>query len=289
MRWLLLLVAVGCAGKVTTAPSEATDTGTADTSPSEVADDVAPEAASETGVLPTEARTCKALADAMCGPATEACCKTLSIPYAGGGCREAAMAYCNARIDAVTLGRATYDDSKLEECAKSWSSSIATCQMEFVPYLRASQPCAQLFNGTKAPGSTCTSAAECNAPTGSVAYCDATTKRCRASSLSPEGGPCNFTGSTLRYCEDGFYCDLTGATSACKKELAPGAECTSTNYIACGYSHTCVDGKCGDGLPAGAACAADHECSSWACRTGVCNPVLYPQVDKGLCNAGTSG
>jgi hypothetical protein len=61
------------------------------------------------------------------------------------------------------------------------------------------------------------------------------------------------------------------------------------NYLACGYSSTCVDGKCGAGLAGGEACSEARECSSWTCAMGKCNSVLYPMVDKGLCNAGTSG
>jgi len=287
--WFVLF-ALGCSGKVNEAPATTeADTGTTDTGTVAV-DSGTSEVGSDTGTLPpTEERTCKRLADAMCGAATESCCKTLAIPYAGGGCREAAMAYCTARIDAVTLGRATYDDSKLEECAKSWTAQIAKCQQEFIPYLESSLACAQLFNGTKAPGSACTSAVECNSPPGSVAYCDQAAKKCRVSMLAVEGGPCNFTGSTLRYCPDGFYCDLTGATSACRKELAPGADCTSSNYIACGYSHTCVAGKCADGLAGGETCADNAECSSWTCKAGTCNSVLYQMVEKSICNGGTSG
>jgi hypothetical protein len=292
MRTPLVVMAalmIACGSKVDPPPaSTATDSGTpADDTAVAPTDSATTEVASETGVMPTEARTCKRLQDAMCGTATEACCTKLSIPYAGGGCREAVLAYCTARIDAVSLGRATYDDSKLEDCAKAWTASITTCQSEFIPYLRGSLTCAQLFNGTKAPGSTCTSSIECNSPPGSVAYCDNAAKRCRASSISPEGGPCNFTGSTPRYCDEGLYCDVTGAMSVCKKALAPGAMCSETNYIACGYSHTCVSGTCGTGLAAGATCTEARECSSWNCNMGKCNDVLYPMVDKGLCNAST--
>ncbi|MBI2395400.1 MAG: hypothetical protein HYV09_37870 [Deltaproteobacteria bacterium] len=285
---VVLAVALGvvaCGSKVDPGSEPAVaDSGATDVSPG----DTATEVASDAAVLPTEERTCKRLVDAMCGAASEACCRTLGIAWAAGGCREAATAYCSTRIDAVTLGRATYDDSKLEDCARSWTSMITTCQQEFVPYVKASAICAQLFNGTKEPGAACASSVECNAPVGSVAYCDQTAKRCRTSTVVPEGAQCNFTGSRLRYCEDGFYCDLTGATSACRKELAPGAACSSSNYIACGYSSTCVDDKCATGLGGGEPCTESRECSSWTCAAGTCNSVLYPMVDKSLCNGGTS-
>ena len=139
------------------------------------------------------------------------------------------------------------------------------------------------------PGSECSFAYQCHAPAGAVAYCDETAKRCRASSIVPEGSACNFTGSNIKFCQDGYYCDLTGSMAACKKELATGATCSSANYIACGYSSTCVEGKCGTGLAAGETCTDGGQCSSWTCREGKCTSTLYNRVDKGLCNGGTSG
>lgn len=283
---LFASVTTACASKVETSGDVPPVDSGVDGSTSS---DVAVETATDAAVLPTEERTCKRLADAMCGKATEACCGTLGITYAGGGCREATMAWCSGLIDAVAAGKATYDDSQLEACAKSWESSISKCQTEFIPYLRQAVACAHLFNGTKAPGSPCTSSAECMAPAGMSTYCDNTAKRCRASSVVPAGSTCNFTGSTLRYCDEGLYCDLTGATAECKPQLAEGAACSSSNYIACGYSHTCVADKCGTGLAGGETCATGPECSSWTCTDGKCNSVLYPMVDKGLCNGGTAG
>lgn len=285
----LVALVVGCGSKID-APNEGApadtgtpvvDTGSAETS---VAD-----AAGDTSVMPTESVTCKRLVAAMCSKATENCCTELGITFLAGACAEAVMAYCTTRIDAVTLGRATYDESQLEACAASYESPKIGCSAEFIPMLRHSVACAHLFNGNKEPGAVCANSVECHAPEGAIAYCDENAKRCRASFVVPEGAACNFTGSNLRYCDDGLYCDLTGASAACKKELAAGADCVAANYIACGYSSTCVDSKCGPGLAAGATCTEARECSSWTCREGKCTSTLYPRVDKGLCNAGTSG
>jgi hypothetical protein len=199
------------------------------------------------------------------------------------------MAYCNARIDAVTLGRATYDASQLEACAKSYEAPTIGCAAEFIPSLRAGVACSHLFNGTKEPGATCSNGAECQALPGGIAYCDATTKKCRTSIVAAEGAQCNFTGATLRYCDDGLHCDFTTPMPVCRKELALGADCTDANYIACGYSNTCVSGKCAAGLPEGATCAENRECASWTCTMGKCNPTVYRRVDKGLCSAGAPG
>ncbi|MBK7396037.1 MAG: hypothetical protein IPJ34_06950 [Myxococcales bacterium] len=282
----ILLLVVGCGSKV---DPQAAPADTAVT-PTDVAleADGASDGTSDGAVLPTEDRTCKRLADALCGGATEACCKTVGIAFAGAGCREAALSYCTTRIDAVGLGKAVYDDSQLEACAKDWSTAIAACQIEFVPYLRSQRACAQLFNGTTAPGAACASSAECHSPPGAVAYCDTTTKRCKASSIVAEGAPCSFTGSQLRYCDEGFYCDLTGGTAACRKQLAEGAACSTSNYVACGYSRTCVVDKCGAGLAGGAKCTDAVECASWNCNAGVCNSVFYQQVEASLCNGATS-
>jgi hypothetical protein len=297
MRSTLLVLAslaIGCGSKID-APSETTTTDTGATTTDGVAtevavDDAAAEASADTGgVKPTEDRTCKRLVDAYCSKATQDCCGELGIPFAEAACRNAAMTYCSQLIDQVTLGRMTYDDSQLEACAKSWEAPSASCRSEFIPYLANSVACAQLFNGQREPGSECTYAYQCHAPPGAVVYCDETAKRCRASSVVPEGSTCNFSGSSLKFCQDGYYCDLTGSMAACKKELAAGAACSSANYIACGYSSTCVDGKCGAGLGAGEACTDGGQCSSWTCREGKCTTTLYNRVDKGLCNGGTSG
>ena len=122
---ILGALVVGCGSKIDT-PAEgagAPDTGTvADTGVADgvVTEDAPSEAAADASVKPTEDRTCKRLVDAYCSAATQACCTELGIPFAGAGCRSAAMAYCTALIDQVTLGRATYDDTQLEACAKSW-------------------------------------------------------------------------------------------------------------------------------------------------------------------------
>lgn len=286
---VLASFAVACGSKLDTpAENRPADTG-ATIVDSAVAETAVIDAAADTAVLPTESTTCKRLVAAMCSKPTENCCTELGIPFLAGACAEAVMAYCSTRIDAVTLGRATYDESQLEACAASYESPKIGCSAEFIPTLRASVACAHLFNGTKEPGAACANSVECHAPEGAIAYCDQTAKRCRASFVVAEGAACNFTGSNLRYCDDGFYCDLTGASAACRKELAAGADCAAANYIACGYSSTCVDGKCGAGLAEGAACTEASQCSSWTCREGKCTSTLYPRVDKGLCNAGTSG
>jgi len=288
---ILAAVVLGCGSKIEAPPeTPATDTGVAsDTSASETAEDAPSVDAAEAGIKPTEERTCKRLIDAYCSPATQDCCSELTIPWAEAACREAARSYCTSLIDQVTLGRATYDDTQLEACAKSWETPSTTCRSEFIPYLQNAVACAHLFNGVREPGSECTASFQCKAPPGGVAHCDQTAKRCRASSISPEGGACNFTGSNVRFCADGFYCDLTGSVAACKKELAEGAECSVANYIACGYSRTCVDGKCGAGLDVDSMCTENAQCASWTCRDGKCTSLFYNRVDKGLCNGGTSG
>lgn len=280
---------LGCGSKVETPAERApADTGvvTPDAaSPETSTEDAAPDASA----TPTEETTCTRLVAAMCSPATEKCCGELGVEFRGAGCKEAVMSYCTGLIDAVALGQATYDGGQLEACAKAYEAPSIGCTAEFIPMLRHSVACAHLFNGTKAPGSDCTSSIECRAPEGAIAYCDSTAKRCRASSVVPEGEACSFTGSNLRYCDDGLYCDFSGSSAACKKELAAGADCSPANYIACGYSSTCVGGKCGPGSAEGAACAEGAECSSWTCSEGKCTSTLYPRVDEGLCNAGTAG
>jgi len=286
----LLVVLVGCGGSVDAGPeSTAADTGTVDTAVAETTTDGASEAIADASVRPTEETTCKRLVTAMCSKATETCCGELGITFLGGACKEAVTSYCTTRIDQVRLGRATYDETQLEACAKSYEAPTISCQPEFIPTLRAAVACAHLFNGTKEPGDDCANSIECRAPAGAIAYCDDMAKRCRASFVVAEGAACNFTGSNLHYCDDGLYCDFTGPTAACKKELATGADCVEANYIACGYSSTCVGGKCGAGLAAGATCADNRECSSWSCREGKCTGISYPRVDKGLCNASTAG
>ncbi len=281
-------LALGCGSKVDT-PTEGTPADTGGVTDSGAAETTTEDASSDATVKPTEDRTCARLVTAMCSKATENCCTELGITFLAGACKEAVMAYCTTRIDAVTLGRATYDDTQLEACAKSYEAPSIGCSAEFIPYLRSSIACAHLFNGTKEPGADCTNSIECRAPDGAVAYCDQTAKRCRASFVAPEGAACNFSGSKLHYCDDGLYCDLTGSSAACKKELAAGADCLDANYIACGYSSTCVGGKCGPGLAEGATCVEGRECSSWTCRDGKCTSTLYQRVDKGLCNASTAG
>jgi hypothetical protein len=287
---MLSFVVVGCGSRVTLDEDASTD-GAAPTDSVVVTDTATDTSASDTSPIdagnPDDA--CKPLEDAICGNAAK-CCMASGLTWDEAKCRSAISSYCGYLVVAVGEGLATYDGSKLTACTSGWSKNILGCQVDFLTYLTNYAPCFHLFNGVHEPGSTCNpkgiDSLACKAADGFLASCDQTEGKCRAYGIVSEGSPCNYTGSTIRYCDHGFYCDIADPMPTCKKAKALGDTCTGPDDYSCGLFNVCKDGKCAAGLPGGAACTDGSECASYTCTMGQCTSEKQQAVDNGVCNGG---
>lgn len=238
------------------------------------------------------ADTCKRFVGGICNDATKACCAKSGLTWEPEACNTGLDYYCNALVDEVNLGRATYNPSFLDACVKGWEDSLKLCQISSLASAKFQIPCAQLFNGLVKPGEICkgTRYAECESPPGFGAYCDkkagAKDGRCRAYGFVGKDQGCNYTGTTVRYCETGLYCDVTSPTSTCKPSKALGAACLGTDDYSCGLEARCIDSKCTALRATGSMCAINEDCLSYKCTTGTCEAGEGNVVSPYICNGG---
>lgn len=284
---------VACGGKATPAEETSPETGvTADTgTPTETGgSDTSPsDSMTKPDSPPPSKATCEKFVATMCGDKTKACCATAGLMWSGDGCNTNLDYYCNSLVDQVTLGRATYDESYLDACLKGWESNFTICNVDGITSAKNQIPCTHLFNGTKKIGETCTGKAfvECEAPAGFGAYCDVrpgdSSGKCRAYGFVGKDQPCNFYGSTVRYCDTGLYCDLTSTSPTCQTAKALGAACDGVDDFSCGIGASCTMNKCTALAAAGATCARNEECASYSCVDSKCTKPENGAVSPWLC------
>jgi hypothetical protein len=292
MRALLLFagLSLGCGSRVVIddlGTDGALDATATETSVDSTASDTF--VATDTAVLDTaepDDHTCTALADAICAGA-KPCCDKHGFAYNETACRSAIGSWCDYQIAAVGSGLAVYDGSQLDACTASWKNNVATCGVDFLAYAKSYVPCVHLFNGVREPGSKCNpmglDSLACKAPAGFGSYCDSSVSKCRAYGVVAIGSPCNFTGSTIRYCDVGSYCDLADPSPTCKKALPLGSACSSPDDLSCGMYNVCKDGKCAVGAKGGTACSSGSECASYTCTMGMCTSIEQVPVDESIC------
>lgn len=293
---------MACGGKVPAdefnsdagADSAATgDTGAAgDTVTTDTTADTTATDAVVDGAKPTP-DTCKKFVGGICNDKTKACCDKVGIAWNAEACNTGLDYYCNALVDEVALGRATYNPAFLDACVKGWEDSLVACEVSGLASAKYQIPCAQLFNGLIKPGEPCKGMryAECEAPPGMFgAYCEkkagAKEGRCRAYGFVGKDQGCNYTGSTVRYCDTGLYCDVTTPMSTCKTKKPLGAACAGPDDSSCGFEAKCADGKCTALGAAGADCSVNEDCVSYMCTSGKCEKATNSVVSPYICNGG---
>ncbi len=238
------------------------------------------------------AATCTKFVGGICNSKTEECCKVAGFPWDKDACNAGLDYYCNALVDEVALGRATYHESYLEACVRGWEESLTRCAISELDSAKYQIPCAQLFNGVIELGKPCKGNryAECKAPAGNFgAYCDVRPGMkeglCRAYGFVGKGEGCNYTGTTVRYCDTGLYCDITSPTSVCRDAKKLGESCFGADDYSCGIGFHCdATNKCAALSPEGATCMRNEECASYECTGGKCTKGTDPVVSSWMCN-----
>ena len=102
---------------------------------------------------------------------------------------------------------------------------------------------------------------------------------------------CNYSGTTVHYCDYGLYCATTGGPGVCRVAKKIGDSCGGAWDSSCGFGNTCRDLKCQVGAAKGMSCgggAADLQCASWNCDGGMCTDP-YVQLAIPLLCSGAAG
>lgn len=225
--------------------------------------------------------TCAKIAVGTCNPAFEACCKSSGFTWDYIGCEDISRSWCDDAVDGVFAGRTTYNAAYADACASGWRAMTSACSPHLFDWVKNQVACSQLFNGMAPPGAPCTRSTECRAGAGQMAWCDDDAKRCRAFSVVPLGGSCNYFGATVRWCDRGLTCNTM--SGKCVTSTPVGGACFGPDDTACGIGFSCRAGKCAVGSPVGASCVRDLECASWECSFGKCTDIRVPLASKALC------
>ncbi len=255
------------------------DSGKVDTGIVDTGTDTGPDAG------PPLATVCNTIATATCTKAFQSCCTSKGFGWDDVACFDVARAWCDDGRDGVAAGKTTYDPAYADACAKAWTAATTACSLHLLDYLENQAACSQMFNGKTAPGGVCTRNTDCHANPGQTAWCDESSKRCRAYQVVGAGASCTYFGATIRYCDTGLYCDFSGAP-VCKKATPIGGTCFGVDDTSCGIGNTCRAGKCAKGLAPGASCTRDLECASWECSLGKCTDPNVTVANKFLCAGG---
>lgn len=222
---------------------------------------------------------CEKLAAVVCSSKTSACCAAHSVPYDDGGCHSGIAADCNAEVDAVKAGTVTFDASSFDACAAAWSELEGKCSVPILEYIKTYPPCMQLFNGMSAPGSSCTSFADCHADPGGFVECKSSAGNvCVQYFIVGKDATCNYDGDVIHFCDAGLYC--SSSSNTCRPAKGTGAGCGGTWDPSCGFGNTCdYTNHCAPGAPMGTSCTSGLECASWSCASYPTYACTDPNVE----------
>lgn len=243
------------------------------------------EAASE---MPSEPDTsvydqCVDFATRLCADA-QPCCERAY----GGFDAEACVAsfrrdVCRPGADAVTAGKASYDESAVDACLAAHAEAHAVCipswkqTLELRKHIYAA---CRVIDGTSKPGSGCSISATCEHPAGDATV-SCVKNVCQAIEVLPEGAQCPFPSGSVSVCDDGLACDADGpdTTGHCRKAIAEGEPCNAgvLEGTECGLGSFC-DAQSGTCRLAsntgGPGCEQSTECVSFDCNRleNACEP-----------------
>lgn len=230
---------------------------------------------------------CPRLADAVCTPSLATCCASKGIEYKDSGCKAAIFKNCTDKQAAVKAGDTTLNLDAYNACVSAWSSLSAKCATPLLEFIKVYPPCNQLFNGTTAPGGSCSQDYECKVAPGALASCTRD-GRCDSLFVAATGAPCGAVMGSRVYCDYGLYCQYTSSTSGtCRTARALGSPCSQS--YECGLGNYCSRsgggaGSCVVGIAAGGACSFNEQCASASCVSGRCADPNVSVASAGVCN-----
>jgi hypothetical protein len=226
---------------------------------------------------------CVAFATELCADA-EGCCRTAYGDFSAEGCLETfKRTVCHPGADAVTAGKATFDEGAVAGCLEAHADAHAICTPTWQQTLELRKKidgACRVLCGTTEPGGRCGSAAHCKAPEGAVSA-DCVKNVCTLIEILPEGVECPFPSGSVSVCDDGLACDAKGlgATGHCVPAVAMDATCDASVLEGsdCGLGRFCdpETERCRLATNMGGpGCSQSNECVSFDCDrlAGECAP-----------------
>jgi hypothetical protein len=218
---------------------------------------------------------CVAFATRLCADA-EGCCHDAYGDFSAEGCLDTfKRTVCHPGADAVTAGKATFNEAAVEGCLQAHADAHAICTPTWSQTLELRKKiygACRVLQGTTEPGRGCAIAATCKAPEG-PATSDCVKNVCQVIEILPEGAECPFPSGSVSVCDDGLACDAPGlgATGHCLPAVAAGAACDASvlEGTDCGLGSFCDPETAVCALTTnmgGKGCSQSNECVSFDCN-----------------------
>jgi hypothetical protein len=236
---------------------------------------------------------CVDYAERRCAQA-QACCQQAYGAFEHEGCvtwfkRDV----CHPAADAVAAGRATFDESAVEDCLAAHAEELEICTPTWAQTLelrkRVYAAC-RIVDGKSELGSGCSVAATCKTPEGNATVvCNQSV--CEKIEILGEGAECPFPSGAVSVCDEGLTCDAPGLGAAghCVKAPALGDACDPglLESTACGLGSYCDADSATCKLTVnlgGPGCSQSTECVSFDCDRGRNScAAAYPVVQRVTC------
>jgi hypothetical protein len=215
---------------------------------------------------------------------SEACCQTAYGGFDLDGCVTSFKRdVCRPGADAVTAGRATFNEDNVDECLAARAEANAVCvptwQQALALRKRIYASC-RVIDGLSPPGRGCSISATCKHPEGNATV-ECVKNVCQEIAILAEGDECPFPSGSVSVCDDGLTCDAPGlgSTGHCLRAPASGDACDGSTLesTSCGLGSYCDTEtetcKLADNR-GGPSCQQGTECVSFDCDrlAGECAP-----------------
>jgi hypothetical protein len=228
--------------------------------------------------LPPDTRVfdnCVAFATQLCADA-EGCCQAAYGDFSAEGCLDTfKRTVCHPGADAVTAGKATFNEASVPGCLEAHAAAHGICTPTWKQTLELRKQiytACRVLNGTAEPGRACAISATCKSPEG-AATTECVKSVCQVIEILPEGAACPFPSGSVSVCDDGLACDAPGlgASGHCVKAVATGETCDASvlEGTDCGLGNFC-DPETAVCAPTtnmgGTGCSQSNECVSFDCN-----------------------
>jgi hypothetical protein len=218
---------------------------------------------------------CVDFAARLCADA-EPCCQTAYGGYDADGCLDSfKREVCRPGADAVTAGKATFNEAAVEDCLAAHAEAHAVCVPTWRQTLELRKQiytACRVLDGVTPPGRPCAVAANCKRPEGAAGV-ECVKNVCQVVAILPEGAECPFPSGSVSVCDDGLACDAPGLETSghCVPAIAPGESCDASvlEGTDCGLGSYC-DPETAECMLAtnlgGSGCAQSNQCVSFDCN-----------------------
>ncbi|MGC4088093.1 MAG: hypothetical protein QM756_09380 [Polyangiaceae bacterium] len=238
------------------------------------------------------------LVELYCG-VIAACCRAAGSSVDASACPSLVQPIVDRALADPALAL-RYDGVVAARCLDAAKRAYADCTLLNSELDALDHDCRQIWVGTRMPGESCTTAAECALAPGQLGTCGpvdgsapmtcAVTPRPTRGKLGAEcSGSCDDVGPLLRcqsasglpggticYESDSLECDINASPPTCKPLPAAGEPCA----LSCQTGFYCDAASCRRQAEEGEACTTLTQCREGVCENSKCAPL---QVSASTC------